>query len=413
MLTGNGMREPTEISPSSLFMISRCGFDSTSTSLLVCSALTSTPNDGMSSVDVAPKPRLRAWSGCSTGPSTPASMVSPSSDAGFSVFAGLKPPMTRLWLARGRTGSRQRAVERTAELAVLVERHLEDHRLDEDLLARRIEPLDHAAQRLVVLERRHDDQRVGRPIEVDAHVALEQQRRALRPARRPASAPARRAPAPPPGARPAAGRARDRDAGDRAQRLRQLVAVGVLAVVDVDAPVAALERHVELADQRQQARVGALVGDDDQLVRALVGDDLRHHHLRRQVADLGRLLAAGRAGRRRRAAARPLPPSCATWKISPSFCAISVAAVFLISTIQIFSPGAGWSSSRTMRHHARDVGDRVGDDQRALRREDDHVALLALEAPQHLRHLVDVGVLDADEARDVAPRPAACHRRAP
>ncbi len=53
---------------------------------------------------------------------------------------------------------------------------------------------------------------------------------------------------------------------------------------------------------------------------------------------LGRLLAAGRSGRRRRSAARPLPPSCATWKISPSFCAISVAAVFLISTIQIFSP---------------------------------------------------------------------------
>ena len=96
MLTGKGIREPTEISPSSLFMISKCGFDRTSTSLLVCSALTSTPNDGMSSVEVEPKPRLRASAGCSTGPSTPASIVSPSSDAGLRVFAGLKPPMIKL-----------------------------------------------------------------------------------------------------------------------------------------------------------------------------------------------------------------------------------------------------------------------------------------------------------------------------
>ena len=70
---------------------------------------------------------------------------------------------------------RLRAVERRAELARLVERDLEDHRLDEHLLARRIEPLDHAPHRLVVLQRRHDDQRVGRAIEVDAHLALEQQ----------------------------------------------------------------------------------------------------------------------------------------------------------------------------------------------------------------------------------------------
>ena len=38
----------------------------------------------------------------------------------------------------------------------------------------------------------------------------------------------------------------------------------------------------------------------------------------------------------------------------------------------------------------------VGDDQRALGREDDDVALLALDAAQHLRHLVRVDVLDAD-----------------
>ena len=34
-------------------------------------------------------------------------------------------------------------------------------------------------------------------------------------------------------------------------------------------------------------------------------------------------------------------PSCATWKISPSFCAISVAAVFLTPMIQTFSPAPG------------------------------------------------------------------------
>src|SRR5439155_1010193 len=59
-----------------------------------------------------------------------------------------------------------------AEVALLVERHLQDHRLHEDLLAGRIEQLDHPAQRLVVLERRNDDQGVGGAIEVEAHLPL-------------------------------------------------------------------------------------------------------------------------------------------------------------------------------------------------------------------------------------------------
>jgi len=92
VLTGNGMRWPTEISPSSLFMMRMCGFDSTSTSLLVCSALMSTPNDGMSTVVVEAVPRLRAWSAVSTGPRTPASIVSDSALAGKIVFAGLRRP---------------------------------------------------------------------------------------------------------------------------------------------------------------------------------------------------------------------------------------------------------------------------------------------------------------------------------
>ena len=175
VLTGNGTREPTEISPSSLFMMRRCGFDSTSTSLLVCSALMSTPNDGMSSVAVDAAPRFLASSGSSTGPSTPASIVSVSAPAGNSVLAGFKPPTTRLLSSSPGMLNGFAAVERRAQLARLVERDLEDHRLDEHLLARRIEPLDHPPQRLVVLQRRHDDQRVGRAIEVDAHLALEQQ----------------------------------------------------------------------------------------------------------------------------------------------------------------------------------------------------------------------------------------------
>ena len=98
MLTGNGMRWPTEISPSSLFMMSRCGFDKTSTSLFVCSALMSTPNDGMSMVVVDAVPRLRASSAESTGPRMPASIVSAIEPAGKIVFEGLRPPTMRLGL---------------------------------------------------------------------------------------------------------------------------------------------------------------------------------------------------------------------------------------------------------------------------------------------------------------------------
>ena len=96
MLTGNGIFCPTEISPSSLFMMRMCGFDSTSTSLLVCSALMSTPNDGMSTVAVAAEPSPAASAGVSTGPKIPASMVSPSALVGCNVLAGLRPPTIRL-----------------------------------------------------------------------------------------------------------------------------------------------------------------------------------------------------------------------------------------------------------------------------------------------------------------------------
>ncbi len=98
VLTGNGTRWPTEISPSSLFMIKMCGFERTSTSLLVCRALMRTPNDGMSTVDVTAVPRPAASAGDSTGPRMPASIVSPSALVGTSVLVGLRPPTIKLGL---------------------------------------------------------------------------------------------------------------------------------------------------------------------------------------------------------------------------------------------------------------------------------------------------------------------------
>ena len=65
---------------------------------------------------------------------------------------------------------------RNAHRAGLVEQDLHNRGLDEDLLARRIELLDDPAQRLVVLEGRHNEQRVRGRIERNANVALEEQR---------------------------------------------------------------------------------------------------------------------------------------------------------------------------------------------------------------------------------------------
>jgi hypothetical protein len=51
----------------------------------------------MSRVAVDPAPRFLASSGVSTGPSTPASIVSVSAPAGNNVLAGFNPPTARLW----------------------------------------------------------------------------------------------------------------------------------------------------------------------------------------------------------------------------------------------------------------------------------------------------------------------------
>ena len=63
---GNGRRWPTEISPSWLLVMSRCGVDSTLTSLFFCRSLMKAPNDGMSTW--VPKRRLVVAS--SAGPKT-------------------------------------------------------------------------------------------------------------------------------------------------------------------------------------------------------------------------------------------------------------------------------------------------------------------------------------------------------
>ena len=96
VLTGNGIRDPTEISPSSLFMIRMCGFDSTSTSLLVCSALMSTPNDGMSTVVVAAVAQAARLVGRQHRPEHAGQHRLAQRAAGKIVLAGLRPPTIRL-----------------------------------------------------------------------------------------------------------------------------------------------------------------------------------------------------------------------------------------------------------------------------------------------------------------------------
>src|SRR5262249_32641810 len=66
------------------------------------------------------------------------------------------------------------AVERRAQLARLVERHLEDGGLDEHLAARHVELPDDVAQRVVVLAVGDDHQRVGGLVGGHLDVALEQ-----------------------------------------------------------------------------------------------------------------------------------------------------------------------------------------------------------------------------------------------
>ena len=82
-------------------MISRCGFDSTSTSLLVCSALMNTPNDGMSTGAVERGAVAEVARGRAEQRGARARRrVSAQRLVGFSVLAGLKPPTISDWLAQ-------------------------------------------------------------------------------------------------------------------------------------------------------------------------------------------------------------------------------------------------------------------------------------------------------------------------
>ena len=192
---------------------------------------------------------------------------------------------------------------------------------------------------------------------------------------------------------------RDLHARDRAQRLRQLVAVRVLAVVDVDAPVAALDRPVELLDHALDPLVRTLGGDDDQLIRALVRDDLGDDHLGGQITDL-----------------RPARPRCRRRGGAPAPFFSDLLHLEDLAQLLRHVGGGGVLQAddpdllararlidlRQHLQHAFDVGREVRDDQRVLGREHDDVALLALDPAQHLRHLVRIDVFDVDQAGHVA-----------
>ena len=178
---------------------------------------------------------------------------------------------------------RRAAVEADAERVGALQLEVHDDRLDEDLPARLVEAIDDGAERGVVAERRRDDDRVGRLVGGDLHAALEDARR---PARRRCGAGRRAAAA-------AAGAGALRAGDDVGERLRELRRVRVLERQDVDLALARL-RHVDALDELEDAQVRALGRDDDERVRAIVGDDLRDVEI-----------AADR--RRRRAVVEPPP----------------------------------------------------------------------------------------------------------
>ena len=177
-----------------------CGFDSTLTSLLVCSAWNSTPNDGMRRRG-SPGWRRRRSSG---GP------MSAAGEAGerrperrverFSRRRCEPAEHQRLLVARP-SGSRR---GRRAEVAALVDRRPRGS-------SPRCRPggagcraLDHLAQRQEVLGEARTTRRVGRRVEGDAHLALERGADVAAARRARAAAPAAAGARAPPAAAPAA-----------------------------------------------------------------------------------------------------------------------------------------------------------------------------------------------------------------
>ncbi|EAU62142.1 hypothetical protein STIAU_4537 [Stigmatella aurantiaca DW4/3-1] len=164
-------------------------------------------------------------------------------------------------------------VQVDAELGVAVEVDLHDDGLDEDLAARNVELLDDPDDVLEIRLAGDDDERVGGLVGGHLHLAREQ----LGGHGRVLAGNARRlllggVAGPVGGA-----------LGQRLQRAGQLLGVRVLQRVDVDAS-AGVRGDVHLPDDLLDAVEGARAGHDDELVGALIRDDLRERHRPPRVA---------------------------------------------------------------------------------------------------------------------------------
>ena len=146
------------------------------------------------------------------------------------------------------------AVQRGAEIGVVLEVDLHDHGLDEDLAPRDVEPLDQLDQVAPVGLAGDHHQRIRVLVGGDLYFA---------------------------------GRRRFFAAGKRLQRGRQVLGLRVLQRVDVHGAVAGGD--VELPEQVADRRERFFRGDHDQFVGSLVGEDLPRFLLLR-LQDLAELL---------------------------------------------------------------------------------------------------------------------------
>ena len=146
-------------------------------------------------------------------------------------------------LPRAESVRRVAAVEGDAELILAVDREVHDHRLDEDLAARLVEPVDDGAEVGEVAQARGDDDRVGRLVRADLDARLEDRQR-----------------------RVAAGSSRRRRGAARRRRAPVTISLSVFASStasacwsssDVDLAFARV-RDVEPLDELEDAQVGAL-----------------------------------------------------------------------------------------------------------------------------------------------------------
>ena len=163
-------------------------------------------------------------------------------------------------------------MRRHADVEIGFQIDFHDHRLDEHLPAADVEALDHLDQVAVVGLRGDHHQRVGVLVRGDLHLAGKQVR---------ADRPGRRRGSPGGSGRPrraagGGGVPRRRSLRERLQRRGDVLRLGILQVIDVNSAFAG--GNVELADQLQHARKRSGAGDDDELVRPLLRDDLPDLH---------------------------------------------------------------------------------------------------------------------------------------